>query len=115
MEYNVYNMGNYHIIEFQEVLHLTSVVTDLQILVTDLLKKGIKSIAFQFINGSYLCSHTGATIIQCWEAIKDENGVLALININNDILDFLKIIDFEKMIEIYKTPEELKNNESSCV
>lgn len=110
MEFKIYQTGSYHIIEIKEVLHLTTILTDLQVEVNNLLKKGINLIAIQFANDSYLCSQTGATIVHCWEAIKEENGELALVNTNEDILDFLKIIDIDKLIKVYLTTDDLIHN-----
>ena len=107
MESEIYQKGNYQIINIQEVLHLTSNITELETIVDELLNNNNLHIAIHFKNGSYLCSQTGAVIVRCWENIKDRNGTLALINVNKDILDFLTVIDFDSLIKIYKTEDEL--------
>lgn len=107
MQSETYQKGNYHIITINEVLHLTSNIAELETIVNELLEKNIVHIAIHFMDGSYLCSQTGAVIVRCWENIKDRNGTLALININKDILDFLTVIDFDSLIKIYKSEDEL--------
>ncbi len=106
-----YQNGKYHIIKINEVLHLTSNITDLEPMIEKLLDDNVLHIAIQFKNGSYLCSQTGAVIVRCWESIKDRGGTLALINVNKDIHDFLTVIDFDSLIRIYNTEEELVSTE----
>ncbi len=109
----MYQKENYGIIKIKEVLHLTSSILELEPIVDKFLKEKVINIAIHFENGSYLCSQTGAVIVRCWENIKDHDGDLALINVNKDILDFLKVIDFESLIKIYDSEEELLSAQAS--
>lgn len=108
MKYETYQKGNYQVIKINEVLNLVSDINGLEDVVNELLEKNNVRIALHFKEGSYLYSSTGAILVRCWETIKDNNGKMALVNINQDILDFLRVIDFESAIEIYKTDEELE-------
>lgn len=103
-----YTKANYYVIKINEVLHLTSDITELNTIVEQLLNKNIVNIAIHFMDGSYLCSQTGAVIVRCWENIKDRQGTLALININKDILDFLKVIDIDSLIKLYDSEKDLE-------
>lgn len=107
MKYETYQKGNYQVIKINEVLNLVSDISDLEKEVNDLLEKKIVTIALHFKEGSYLYSSTGSVLVRCWETIKDNNGKMALVNINQDILDFLRVIDFESAIEIFNSEEEL--------
>lgn len=108
MKYETYQKGNYQVIKINEILNLVSDINGLEDVVNELLEKNNVHIALHFKEGSYLYSSTGAILVRCWETIKDNNGKMALVNINQDILDFLRVIDFESAIEIYKTDEELE-------
>ena len=107
MVYEIYKRGSYQVIAINEVLCLTSDLTELEDIVNDFLGKGLLNIAIRFTDGSYLHSATGSILLHCWENIKDKKGNLALINVNKDIRDFLAIIDFDSLIGIYDTDEEL--------
>jgi hypothetical protein len=103
----VYKVGIYHVIKINEVLHLTSNIDELVDIVDDLLKNNVKNFAISFQDNSYLYSKTGSVIVRCWEKIQDQNGNLTLINTNDDIRDFLAVIDIELLIKKVGTEEEL--------
>lgn len=107
MLYEIYKRGSYQVIAINEVLCLTSDLNELEDIVNDFLGKGLINIAISFADDSYLHSATGSIILHCWQNIKDKNGNLALINVNKEIRDFLAIIDFDSLIGIYDTDEEL--------
>lgn len=111
MKYETYQKGNYQVIKIDEVLNLLSDITELENVVNGFLEKGNVNIAFSFKEGSYLYSSTGSVLVRCWETIKDNNGKLALVNVNEDILDFLRVIDFESAISIYNSEEDLATGE----
>ena len=108
MLYEFYIKGNYQVIRINDVLGLGSDITELDNIVHDFLKKNIDNIAIHFEDGSYLYSGSAATIVRCWDYIKGKNGCLALINVNEDILDFLAIMDLDSVIAIYNSDEELE-------
>ena len=108
MEYESYTKDQFHIIKIIDILNLTSKIDDLEGIVNKLLEQNKIKIAINFAEGSYLCSSSGAVLIRCWESIKDHGGILALINVNQDILDFLNIIDFDSLIKICNSEEELE-------
>jgi hypothetical protein len=108
MKYTTYTKGNYQVIRIDEVLTVSSTIDDLLDLVYDFLNKNCVKIAIVFTDGSYLISRSGAVLIQCWEAIKGTGGDLALINVNQEIGDFLSVIDFKSQIKICKSDNELE-------
>ena len=103
-----YTKAHYHVIKIKEVLHLTSDINELDTIVEQLLDNKALHIAVHFMDGSYLCSQTGAVIVRCWENIKEREGTLALINVNKDILDFLKVIDIDSLIKLYDSEKDLE-------
>lgn len=102
-----YSKGNYQVIKINEALHLTSDISELENIVNEFLGENITNIAIHFFDGSYLSSRSGAILICCWELIKKHNGILALVNVNKDIRDFLAIIDLDSLIKIYDSEDEL--------
>ena len=102
-------IGRFSIIKIDEVLTLTSNIEELEDIVNNLLKKKQTHIAIHFSEGSYLCSSSGAVLVRCWENIKDHNGTMALVNVNQDIKDFLAIIDFDSLIKTCANVEELES------
>lgn len=108
MLYNTYNKGNYKVVKINEILSLGSNIDELDNIVAKLLENNIVNIAVHFKDDSYLYSATGSTLVRCWETIKDYNGSLSLVNVNQDIRDFLKVIDFDSVITIYNSDEELE-------
>ena len=108
MEYETYQKGDYQVITFNKALVLTSNIDELDTIVSEFIEKNILKIAIHFKDGSYLSSRTGAAFIRCWETLKDYNGELLFINVNQDILDFLSVIDLDSVIKTYNSEEELE-------
>ena len=65
--------------------------------------------AIHFKDGSYLYSGSAAVIVRCWEYIKEKNGNLVLINVSEEILDFLAIMGLDSVIKICNSDEELED------
>jgi len=107
MKYTTYTKGRYQIIKIEEVLTLSSAIDDLLDVVYDFLKKKQVYIAIGFTDNSYLISRSGAVLVQCWESIKGAGGELALINVNEEIRDFLSVIDFKSQIKIHTSDDQL--------
>ena len=113
MKYKTYTRGDFKVIKLNEVLGLNSDISELEAVVNDLLMKKYLNIAIHFKDNSFLYSHLAAVLVLCWEKIKDEKGTLALVNINEDIHNFLRVIDFESAIKIFKSEEELEFQEQT--
>ncbi len=107
MQTEIYPKGKYQVIKIKDVLNLTSDIDSLEDIVTDLINENRIYIAIHFSDGSYLCSRSGATLIRCWELIKEHKGSLALLNVNQDIHDFLSIIDLDSLIKTFDSEDQL--------
>ena len=103
----VYQVGKYHVIKINEILQLASNIDGLVDIIDNLIKKNVINFAISFQDNSYLYSNTGSVIVRCWEKIQDQNGNLVLINTNQDIQDFLAVIDIDFLIKKVDTEEEL--------
>lgn len=108
MLYETYTKGKYQVIKFNKALTLNSDITELGDIVNKLLKKNITNIAIKFKEGSYLYSSTASVIVHCWKRIERHNGSFALVNVNQDIYNFLKIIDLDSVFKICNSEEELE-------
>ena len=108
MLFETYQKGAYQVIKINEMLTMNSDISELEKIITEYLDKNIDTIAIHFSDDSYLSSSTGATIVRCWEAIKDRNGELTFINVNKNILDFLSIIGFTSVNKIFNSEDELE-------
>ena len=104
-----YSKGRFQIIKIKDILNLTSNIDELENIINELLEKNQVYIALHFADGSYLCSNSGAVLVRCWENIQDHNGILALVNVNQDIRDFLDIIDFDSLIRTCNSENELES------
>jgi hypothetical protein len=97
----------YVIFRVKEVLDSNSNFSELQTLIKEYLKKGNRNFAIGFSKNSFFYSKTIATMISCIELIKDQNGVISIIEANQDVLEFISAIDNEGFISIFQTEDEL--------
>ncbi len=111
MNYEMYQKGSYHIISIKEVIHMASDISQLEHIVNEILEKGSKNIAIRFQDESYIYSGTGFVFIRCLDKIRENNGILAFINVNPEIHAFLTTLFSESDIVIYGSDEELKPEE----
>lgn len=108
MKIETISCGEYKIISLMEVLHMSSDISSVYDCVDDLLNDGSKNIAVKFTDDSYLSSRTGATLIRCWELVSENSGNFVLINVNDDIKEFLSIIDLDSQIKTYQNESEIE-------
>ncbi len=108
MKYEMYQKGTYHIIAINEVINMASDISQLEQIVNEILEKGIKNIAIRFQDDSYIYSGTGFVFIRCQERIQEENGILAFINVNDELRAFLTTMFNESDVVIYGSDKELE-------
>ena len=99
--------GSYKVLRIKEDLSVNSDLTELRSIVNDYIAKGSKDFAFSFTKNSFLYTRSIAVLITCSELIKENNGRIAIIEANDDILDLLNLIDFDSMIKVYPNEEDL--------
>ena len=107
MRITIYPINIYLVFRIQEDVGLHSDLSELKQQIDHKLSTGTQHIVIAFTPNSYLYTRSIAVLISCLESIKDHNGSLAIMEANNDILDILSIIDFDKMIKIVKSESEL--------
>lgn len=111
MKINIRDHKEFKIVSLDEVLHMSSDISSVYDNVDTLLNDGVKNIAVKFTDDSYLSSRTGATLIRCWELVSENSGVFILINVNDDIKEFLSIIDLDSQIKTYRDESEIESLE----
>jgi anti-anti-sigma factor len=97
----------YRIFSLLDDLTLNSDITELAELVDRAVASGIRNIALVFTRDSYLSTRTISVLVNCFEAVKDVQGNLAIIGPNEDILDVLGMIDIDRMVRFYPSEEKL--------
>jgi anti-anti-sigma factor len=107
MNIETHQKGDYYVFKFKEDIGLGSDLSVLKPMIEEKIGIGITNIALAFTKGSYLYTRSIATLVVCFEMIKEHNGQLALISPNKSIQDILGIIDFPKIIRVCKSEEEL--------
>ncbi|HMD69207.1 MAG TPA: STAS domain-containing protein [Chitinivibrionales bacterium] len=112
MDIDSYKKGDYTVFRFREDVVLNSDLADLKKRIERHLAEGATNIAIAFTRSSYLYTRSIAMLIACLEMIKDAGGHLAIVEANNDILDILTVIDFDRMIRIVGSEEELVSSPS---
>jgi anti-anti-sigma regulatory factor len=107
MELDIYEKNGYHIFRFKEDIGLGTDLAGLKAVIEKYLDQGARSVAIAFTQSSYLYTKSIAVLIACSEMIKDAGGRLAIIEANSDIMDILSVIDFDKVIRIFNTENDL--------
>jgi anti-anti-sigma regulatory factor len=100
--------GHFWVFRFIEDVGLTSDLSVLSHMTEEKIKEGITSIAIAFTKESYLYTRSIATLIFCFELIKERGGRLALVEPNKSITDILRIIDLQKFVLVCMSEEELE-------
>jgi anti-anti-sigma regulatory factor len=107
MNIQTYSKGPFCVFRIAEDVGLASDLTVLSRMAEKKIKEGETCIAIAFTKDSYLYTRSIATLLFCFELIKERGGKLALIKPNKSILDILKIIDFQKFVMVCSDEEEL--------
>jgi anti-anti-sigma factor len=102
-----YHQHGYQILSIKEDLTISSDLSELKALVQGYMQKGITDIAFSFTEASYLYTKSISVLVQCLEAIRDRGGTMAIIHPNDDIVDILDTLDFDKIIKIFPTEQDM--------
>jgi hypothetical protein len=99
--------GRCVIVRILEDVNLNTDLNSLLTVVERSIVAGNKHIAFSFGEGSFLYTRHIATLVKCFEKLRDSGGTLAVIHPNRDIIDILALIDPEQMIIKADSEEEL--------
>ena len=98
MKFETFQKGRRLVVRILEDINLNTELTGLITMVERSIALGNKDIAFSFGDGSFLYTRHIATLVKCFEMLRDKGGTLAIIHPNRDIIDILALIDPEQMI-----------------
>jgi anti-anti-sigma factor len=99
--------GIYRVFSIEEDLGLSSSISQLKDQIAAALERGVRDVALRFSRNSYLSTRTIATLVNCFEDVKDRGGRLAIVDPNEDIVEILSMIDFDKVVSFFPTEELL--------
>ena len=109
MKFETIQKGRCVIVRVLEDINLNTDLNSLITVVERGIASGNKDIAFSFGEGSFLYTRHIATLVKCFEILRDKGGTLAVIHPNRDIIDILALIDPEQMIVKADSEEELES------
>jgi hypothetical protein len=107
MNIETYQKGDYCIFKFKDDIGLGSDLSALKNMFEEKISSGTNNFAIAFTKDSYLYTRSIATLVVCFEMVKEHNGQMALISPNKSIRDILAIIDLPKLIQVCHSEEEL--------
>jgi anti-anti-sigma factor len=110
MRIEVYQRGIYKIIKIEESLNVISDLSELKSLIDGYLGKGNKYIAVNFTDTTYLYSGAISVLVNCYKSIKAAHGDLCVLEPNREILDLLRQMNIDAIIDLYSSEEELPDS-----
>jgi anti-anti-sigma factor len=107
MRIEVYQKGLYKIIKIEEPLNVIADLTELKSLIDGYLQKQVKHIAVNFSDTTYLYSGAISVLVNCYKMIKECHGDLCVVEPNREIMDLLRQMNIDAIIDLYASEEEL--------
>lgn len=104
---DLYKRGKHQIIKVGEDIKTHTDISELNSVIKWLLYRGKNAIAIQFTPDSFLGAKAVSLFVDCLEMIVEERGQLTIINPNTYMHDFLEAIDFDHVIRMCNTEDEL--------
>ncbi|MBD3315743.1 MAG: hypothetical protein GF344_08155 [Chitinivibrionales bacterium] len=103
-------VADYHVLVATQDINLYSNISELQKMIEEALERGVRKFAVRFTPNSYLLSRSMAVLVKCIESVADRKGSFAILNPNEQIMDFLAVVDLEHKIRFYRDESELAAN-----
>jgi anti-anti-sigma factor len=88
-------------------------LSELEQLIVDYLDKGIRNIAVNFVNKSYIYSGELRVLLHCFKLLQQRGGSLCIIEPNKSVYDVLMVLNIDKLIKIYETEDDLLPRQDS--
>lgn len=107
MKIETYPRGKYRIIRIFNEQKVISDLTELSALVQGYIANGTKHVAISFSCASYLFSDPISVLVNCYKKIKDVQGTLCLIEPQEELLDLLRQLNLDSLVDIYNSEDEL--------
>jgi anti-anti-sigma factor len=110
MRLEVYQKGLYKIIKIEDQLNVIGDLTELKSLIEGYLDKGVKYVAVNFSDTTYLYSGAISVLINCYKMIKESNGDLCILEPNKDIIELLRQMNIDSIIDLYQSEDALPDS-----
>lgn len=107
MKIDIGENGIYQILKIEDDLKIISDLSELRFLIRGYLNQGKRYIAVSFTGASYIYSGAIAVLVDCYKRIKNENGILCIVESHPQILSIFEFLHLNKVIPIFKTIDEL--------
>lgn len=83
-------------------------LSELKDLILNYLDKGVRHIAVNFVDTSYIYSGELRVLITCYRIVEERGGNLCIVEPNPTVFDILKILNIDKIIRIYGSEDCLE-------
>lgn len=107
MKIEVYTKGLYRIIKIEEPLNVIAELTELKSLIDGYLKDGMRCIAVNFTDATYLYSGAISVLVNCYKMIREKRGDLCILEPNAEIHDLLRQMNIDSFVSIYQSEDDL--------
>jgi len=108
LPYSIYQKGKYRVIKIDEDILFKTDISELNIVIKDMLDQGKRIIAVCFKPISMLNTKAVSDFVQCIEMISNSKGELAVVTPSKYIRGFLHAIDFDHVVKVCNNEEELE-------
>ncbi len=115
LPYSIYQKGRYRVVKIDEDVMFDTDISELNIVIKDMLEQGKRTIAVCFRPISMLNTKAVANFVQCIEMISNCKGELAVVSSSRYIQAFLHAIDFDHVVKVCTDEEELEQEEVASV
>ena len=107
LPFSIYRKGRYRVIKIDEDVTEDTELSELNVIVKGMLDQGKRTLAIRFTPRSYFSTKAVHDFVDCLEMITEKRGRLAVVNPNKYIHDFLGAIDFDHVVMVCDSEEEL--------
>ncbi len=102
--------NTFHVIDIKGKINRLKDSVNLKSVFNELLAKGIRNIALNLKNVTYLDSGALNVIIYTYNSLAKEKGTLVLIAPNEYVRDVLDVVGLNKILTIYSTEEDFEHD-----
>ena len=107
LPFSIYRRGKYRVIKIDEDVEESTELSELNTIIKGMLDQGKRTLAIRFTPRSYFGTKAVHDFVDCLEMITEKQGSLAVIKPNKYIHDFLSAIDFDHVVRVCDSEEEL--------
>jgi anti-anti-sigma factor len=80
-------------------------LSELERLIVEYLDGGVRNIAVNFVNKSYIYSGELRVLLHCYKLVLARGGSLCIIEPDKQLFDVLAVLNIDKLIKIYESED----------